>query len=99
MRAAAAHVGQVEHQVTWARTTCLPASTLSRWTDLLEISYQLARVPAFGVNRSKRLARNGSRQAEKLDAVNRYPNTSSTARRKLGGSMAGNRYSSGSIRA
>jgi predicted AAA+ superfamily ATPase len=57
MRAAAAHVGQVEHQVTWARTTSLPASTLSRWTDLLEISYQLVRVPAFSVNRTKRLAK------------------------------------------
>jgi hypothetical protein len=57
MRAAAAHVGQVEHQVTWARTTSLPTSTLSRWIDLLEISYQLIRVPAFSVNRTKRLAR------------------------------------------
>lgn len=57
MRAASAHVGQMEHQVTWARTTGLPSSTLSRWTDLLEISYQLVRVPAFSVNRTKRLAK------------------------------------------
>jgi predicted AAA+ superfamily ATPase len=54
---AAAHAGQVEHRVTWARTTSLATSTLSRWTDLLEISYQLVRVPAFSVNRTKLLAK------------------------------------------
>jgi hypothetical protein len=57
MRAAAAHIGQVENQRTWARATGLAASTVSRWTDLLEISYQLVRVPAFSVNRTKRLAK------------------------------------------
>lgn len=57
MRAAAAHVGQVEHQTTWTRVTGLPRSTVSRWTDLLEVSYQLVRVPAFSVNRIKRLTK------------------------------------------
>jgi predicted AAA+ superfamily ATPase len=57
MRAAAAHIGQVEHQVTWARTTGLATSTLSRWTDLLETTYQLVRIPAFSVNRTKRLTK------------------------------------------
>ena len=57
MRAAAAQVGQVEHQVNWSRTTGLATSTLSRWTDLLEVSYQLVRVPAFSVNRTKRLTK------------------------------------------
>lgn len=57
MRTAAAHVGQVEHQTTWTRATGLPRSTVSRWTDLLEVSYQLVRVPAYSVNRTKRLTR------------------------------------------
>jgi hypothetical protein len=57
MRAAATHVGQVEHQTTWTRATGLPRSTVSRWTDLLEVSYQLLRVPAYSVNRTKRLTR------------------------------------------
>lgn len=57
MRAAAAHVGEVEHQTTWTRVTGLPRSTVSRWVDLLEVSYQLLRVPAYSVNRTKRLTR------------------------------------------
>lgn len=57
MRAAAANVGQVEHQTTWTRVTGLPRSTVSRWTDLLEVSYQLVRVPAYSVNRMKRLTK------------------------------------------
>jgi predicted AAA+ superfamily ATPase len=57
MRASAAHVGQVEHQTTWTRVTGLPRSTVSRWADLMEVSYQLVRLPAFSVNRTKRLVR------------------------------------------
>jgi hypothetical protein len=57
MRAAAANVGQVEHQTTWTRVTGLARSTISRWTDLLEVTYQLVRVPAYSVNRTKRLTR------------------------------------------
>lgn len=55
MQAAAAQIGQLEHQVTWTRATGLTRSTVSRWVDLLEVSYQLVRVPAFAVNRTKRL--------------------------------------------
>src|SRR5262249_29457723 len=47
----------IEHQVTWTRATGLPRSTISRWADLLEVSYQLLRVPAYSVNRTKRLTR------------------------------------------
>jgi len=57
MRASAAQIGQVEHQTTWTRVTGLPRSTVSRWADLMELSYQLVRLPAFSVNRTKRLAR------------------------------------------
>src|SRR5262249_24427071 len=57
MRASAAQIGQVEHQTTWTGVTGLPRSTVSRWADLMELSYQLVRLPAFSVNRTRRLAR------------------------------------------
>lgn len=57
MRAACTALGQVEHQAAWAQTTGLPTSTVSRWTDLLVVTYQLIRVPAFSVNRTSRLTR------------------------------------------
>jgi uncharacterized protein len=57
MRAACTALGQVEHQASWAQTAGLPTTTVSRWTDLLTITYQLIRVPAFSVNRTSRLTR------------------------------------------
>ena len=57
MRAACIAVGQPEHQAAWAQTTGLSTSTVSRWTDLLEVTYQLVRVPAYSVNRTSRLTR------------------------------------------
>jgi len=57
MRAACTGLGQVEHQAAWAQTTGLTTSTISRWTDLLEVTYQLIRVPAFSVNRTSRLTK------------------------------------------
>ena len=57
MRAMTAQLGQVEHQTTWNRLTGIPRSTVSRWADLLEVMYQLVRLPAFSVNRTKRLTR------------------------------------------
>lgn len=57
MRTTAAHIGQVEHQTQWIRATGLPRSTVSRWIDVLEKSYQLTRVPAFSTNRTKRLTK------------------------------------------
>lgn len=57
MRAACTALGQPEHQAAWAQTTGLPTSTVSRWTDLLTVTYQLIRVPAFSVNRTSRLTR------------------------------------------
>ena len=57
MRAACTALGQVEHQAAWAQATGLSTSTVSRWTDLLAVTYQLIRVPAFSVNRTSRLTR------------------------------------------
>jgi predicted AAA+ superfamily ATPase len=57
MRAACTAIGQVEHQAAWAQTTGLPTSTVSRWVDLLEVTYQLVRIPAFSVNRTSRLTK------------------------------------------
>ncbi len=57
MRAACTSLGQLEHQAAWAQTTGLPTSTVSRWTDLLTIAFQLVRVPAYSVNRTSRLTR------------------------------------------
>ncbi|MEP6765218.1 MAG: ATP-binding protein [Gemmatimonadaceae bacterium] len=57
MRSACVSLGQPEHQAKWAETTGLPSSTVSRWTELLSITYQLVRVPAYSVNRTLRLTR------------------------------------------
>ena len=57
MRAACTALGQVEHQAAWAQTTGLSTSTVSRWVDLLEVTYQLVRIPAYSVNRTSRLTK------------------------------------------
>lgn len=57
MRAACVGLGQVEHQSAWAEATGLSTSSVSRWTDLLTVAFQLIRVPAFTVNRHSRLTR------------------------------------------
>lgn len=57
MRAACTGLGQVEHQAAWAQATGLSTSTVSRWLDLLAVTFQLVRVPAYSVNRTSRLTR------------------------------------------
>ena len=57
MRSACTALGQPEHQAAWAQTTGLPTTTVSRWTDLLAVTFQLVRVPAYSVNRTSRLTR------------------------------------------
>lgn len=57
MRAASTQIGQVENQSGWTRASGLPRTTVSRWLDLLEISYQLIRIPAYSESRTKRLTR------------------------------------------
>lgn len=48
-------IGQVVNQTELGRDVGLTQPTVHRWLNLLETSYLLARVPAFAVNRTKRL--------------------------------------------
>jgi uncharacterized protein len=55
MRAACLRMGQLVNQTELARDVALPQPTVHRWLNLLEISYLLVRLPAYAVNRTKRL--------------------------------------------
>jgi hypothetical protein len=55
MRAVCLRLGQLMNQAELGRDVAVPQPTVHRWLNLLEISYQLVRVPAFAVNRTKRL--------------------------------------------
>ncbi len=55
MRACSLRVGQLLNQTELGRDAALPQATVHRWLNLLETSYQLVRVPAYAVNRTKRL--------------------------------------------
>jgi uncharacterized protein len=55
MRAAALRAGQMLNQAELARDVGTPGPTVHRWLNLLEVSYQLVRVPAYSVNRTRRL--------------------------------------------
>ena len=55
MRAASLRLGQLLNQTELARDVALPQPTVHRWLNLLEISYLLVRLPAYAVNRTKRL--------------------------------------------
>jgi hypothetical protein len=55
MRAACLRLGQVVNQTELGRDVALPQPTVHRWLNLLETSYQLVRLPAYAVNRTKRL--------------------------------------------
>lgn len=55
MRAACLRVGQLVNQTELGRDVSLPQATAHRWLNLLETSYLLVRVPAYAVNRTKRL--------------------------------------------
>jgi predicted AAA+ superfamily ATPase len=55
MRATCLRLGQLLNQSELARDVALPQPTVHRWLNLLEVSYQLVRVPAYAVNRTKRL--------------------------------------------
>lgn len=57
MRATALRIGNVVHQVELARDVGISGATAHRWLNLLEASYQLVRVEAFAVNRTKRLVK------------------------------------------
>ena len=55
MRAAFHRIGQLVNQTELGRDVALPQPTVHRWLNLLETSYLLVRLPAFAVNRTKRL--------------------------------------------
>jgi predicted AAA+ superfamily ATPase len=55
MRAACHRIGQLVNQTELGRDVALPQPTVHRYLNLLETSYQLVRLPAFAVNRTKRL--------------------------------------------
>jgi len=55
MRAACLRLGQVVNQTELGRDVALPQPTVHRWLNLLETSYLLVRLPAYAVNRTKRL--------------------------------------------
>ena len=55
MRAACLRLGQLVNQTELARDCGLPQPTVHRWLNLLETSYLALRLPAYAVNRTKRL--------------------------------------------
>ena len=55
MRAVCVRIGQLTNQTELARDVALPQATVHRWLNVLEASYQLVRLPAYSVNRTKRL--------------------------------------------
>lgn len=55
MRAASLRLGQLLNQAELARDIGVPQPTVHRWLNLLETSYLLVRLPAYAVNRTKRL--------------------------------------------
>ena len=55
MRAVCLRLGQLMNQTELGRDVALPQPTVHRWLNVLEVSYQMVRVPAYAVNRTKRL--------------------------------------------
>ena len=55
MRAACLRIGQLLNQTELGRDAALPQPTVHRWLNLLETSYLAVRLPAYSVNRTKRL--------------------------------------------
>lgn len=55
MRATCLRIGQLMNQTELGRDVAMPQPTVHRYMNLLETSYQLVRVPAYSVNRTRRL--------------------------------------------
>lgn len=55
MRAVCLRLGTTINQTELARDTGIPRTTVQRYLNLLEVSYQLVRVEPYSVNRTKRL--------------------------------------------
>lgn len=57
IQATCLRVGQLLNQTELGRDIGLPQPTVHRWLNLLETSYLLVRLPAYAVNRTKRLVK------------------------------------------
>ena len=57
MRAASHRLGGLVNQAEIARDTAIPRPTVQRYLNLLETSFQVTRLPAYAVNRTKRLVK------------------------------------------
>ena len=57
MRAASHRLGGLVNQAEIARDTTIPRPTVQRYLNLLETSFQVIRLPAYAVNRTKRLVK------------------------------------------
>jgi predicted AAA+ superfamily ATPase len=57
MRAVCLRLGQLINQTELGRDVALPQPTVHRYLNLLETSYLLVRLPAYSVNRTKRLVK------------------------------------------
>ncbi len=55
MQATCLRIGQLVNQAELGRDVALPQPTVHRYLNLLETSYLLVRLPAYAVNRTKRL--------------------------------------------
>jgi predicted AAA+ superfamily ATPase len=55
MRATSLRLGQLVNQTELGRDIALSQPTVHRWLNLLETSYLLVRLPAYAINRTKRL--------------------------------------------
>ena len=55
MRTACLRLGQPVNQTALGRDVALPQATVHRYLNLLETSYMMVRLPAYSVNRTKRL--------------------------------------------
>lgn len=55
MAATCLRIGQLVNQTDIGRDVALPQPTMHRWLNLLEASHMLVRLPAYAVNRTKRL--------------------------------------------
>ena len=55
MRGACLRLGTMVNQSELGRDVALPQATVHRWLGLLETSYMLHRLPAYAVNRTRRL--------------------------------------------
>lgn len=57
MRVASHRLGGLVNQAEIARDTAIPRATVQRYLNLLETSFQVVRLPAYAVNRTKRLVK------------------------------------------